>query len=749
MKPLKLSSPITQLSGIGPAKAKFLKKLGLAHVRDLLYTFPRRYDDFSTITPIKDLVPGRVMTVHAKVKSIKQSWGYRGRQRLLRIFVELEDDTGILSVTWYNLRFLSKQLWVGRPIYVAGRVEVVGGDSPAKLAGAAGGTGFLPLTKGEPSAFGGGRGFNTTLPSKGGEGKWKFRMRSPVLEYETDDHTHTARITPVYPETYGVTSRFLRYQVKKTLPLINAVPEYLPEEIRKRRHLIGIREAVREVHFPTDTKTLTQAQARLRFDELFFLQLAAQVRRRQQQKEDAVSLKITPLRHAKKLLYRLTGAQQEALAEIATDLAKPHPMNRLLQGDVGSGKSAVALLTAAEVLRAGHAVLYLAPTEILARQQAASFAAFLGQDKTALLIAATPQREKKQLQERLVGNEPLCVIGTHALLQEGIHVPHCALAIIDEQHRFGVAQRQALQKVTHLQTITAAAGSRQGGTNYKLQTETRSPLVPHLLSMTATPIPRTLNLTVHGDLDVSVLNELPVGRKPITTIIAAPHQRPQAWDRLEQEIASGRQAYVIAPLVEQSEVLEAKSAKETLADMQKRFPQAAVDMVHGKMKPEEKEAVMRSFAAGAIHILVATSVVEVGVNVPNATCMIIEGAERFGLAQLHQMRGRVGRGEHQSYCFLLPTTTEAAQTERLHVLAKTGDGFVIAEEDLRLRGPGEVYGIKQAGFDNLQVASLLDYPTIKAAREEADRLLTEDPELKNHDILRRKVEQKNLQTHFE
>lgn len=706
--PLALASPITDLPRIGPAKAKLLRKLGIQRVRDLLYTFPRRYDDFSTITPISQLVPSRLMTVRARVKSIQQQWGWRGRQRLLRIFVELEDDTGTLNVTWYNLRFLPKQLWKGRQLFVAGKVELASASAAAGVPAAA-----PPLAEAEAGPAG------TQTRSI------IYRMRSPVLEFAgAQDTTHTGRITPIYPETAGVTSRFLRYHVKSLLPLIDAVPEYLPADIRRRRDLIGIRQAIREAHFPSNQEQLTRAQQRLRFDELFFLQLAAQTRRRQQRQEKTFPLRLKPFKHAAKLPYRLTAAQKEALRDITADMRRPHPMNRLLQGDVGSGKSAIAQLLTADTLAAHHAVLYLAPTEILARQQAELFAAFLSGASVFLLLGATPPAQRRALRARLSAHDAVCVIGTHALLQEDISLSHCALAIIDEQHRFGVDQRQRLQQ-------------RNRG------------LVPHLLTMTATPIPRTLSLTVYGDLDVSVLDELPARRRPIQTTICAPHQRPQAWQQLTEELARGRQAYVIAPLVEQSERLQAKSAQETLRDVRQRFPHRAVELVHGRLKPEEKEAVMRSFAAGAIHILVATSVVEVGVNVPNATCIVIEGAELFGLSQLHQMRGRVGRAEHQSYCFLLPTTAEAAQTERLHVLAKTADGFVIAEEDLRLRGPGEVYGTAQSGFSHLQVASLLDYPTIKATREEAERLLGEDPNLDGYPILKAKVEQKNLKTHFE
>jgi ATP-dependent DNA helicase RecG len=689
--PLKLSSPITEAPRIGPAKTKFLEKLNIRHVRDLLYTFPRRYDDFSQTTFMKDLKVGEKMTVRGKVTSVKSDWGFRGRQRLLRIFVELADHTGTLSVTWYNLRFLPKQLWQGRELYVAGVVEE------------------SHLKKKTPHS--------------------QYAMRSPVIEFadSRQEQTHTGRITPVYPETYGVTSRFLRYQVKQLLPLIDSLPEYIPADIRKRHNLIGIREAIRIVHFPDNTEQLKEAQRRLRFDELFFLQLAALVRRQHLKQHQAFSIKNEAAKLKKfiqKFPFTLTAAQEKALQEILNDLYKTVPMNRLLQGDVGSGKSAVALLATYTTLQAGYKVLYLAPTEILARQQAQYFALTLGQEKARLLIGALSKQAKETIKRELQQTEVVCVVGTHALLQGDVAASQVGLVIIDEQHRFGVAQRHTLQ-------------------------EGHQEIRPHLLSMTATPIPRTLNLTVYGDLDISILDELPPGRKPVKTSIIAPDKREQAIIHTLEELHRGRQGYVITPLVEESEKLQVKSAKETYEEMKKLFPGIAISLVHGQLPSEEKETIMRNFAAGAIQLLVSTAVVEVGVNVPNATAMIIEGAERFGLAQLHQFRGRIGRGEYQSYCYLFPTTAAAASSRRLKILTETTDGFVIAEEDLRLRGPGEVYGVAQSGFGDLKVASLLDYPMIKATRQEAERLLQEDSELKDYPILKGKVEQKNLLAHFE
>ena len=691
---LRLSSPVTDIPGIGPAKARLLKNLGITYIRDFLFTFPRKYEDFSKTTPIAELELGQQRTVHGYIKSAKGVRGFRGRRRLYRTFAEIEDETGVMNVMWFNLPFIEKELRIGREIYVAGTVE---------------------LYKGKRTAS-----------------NIQFSMRSPSLEFADrgSERMHTAGITPIYPETKGVTSRFLRYQIKRLLPLLAHIPEYIPTEIIEKYQLLGIHEALRAIHFPNSDEEREKAEERLRFDELFFLQLAALVRRQHIHHLEAVSIKASKKKQSifiKNLPFSLTGAQERAVNEVLQDMQHVFPMNRLLQGDVGSGKSVIALMAAYATLESGYKVIYLAPTEILARQQAEYFMKHLGKEKVHLLVGATSNAQKEAIKGDLAGKNAVCVVGTHALLQEDVIGRQVGLVIVDEQHRFGVSQRS---------TLLAASEREQG-------------FRPHLLSMTATPIPRTLNLTVYGDLDVSILDEMPPGRKLIQTSVIPPDEREVVIIHVLEELHRGRQAYVIAPLVEESDRIALKSAKATYEEMRKIFPGIAVGLVHGQMKSEEKEGVMRNFAAGAIQLLVSTSVVEVGVNVPNATMMIIEGAERFGLAQLHQLRGRVGRGEHQSYCYLFPTTDAASRSERLHVLANTNDGFKIAEEDLRLRGPGEIYGLSQSGFGNMKVASLLDYPTIQKARQEADSILKSDPDLESHPILQAKVRQKNMQTHFE
>lgn len=684
--PLTLSSQITDLTGIGPSRAKAFERLDIRYVRDLLFHFPRKHEDFSSITPIKDLQLGRPMAIRGKVKYLKEKIGFYGKRRLIRIYCDIEDETGVLHVVWFNLRFLKDTLTPGTEIYIAGMVE---------------------KSKFAPS---------------------DFSMRSPSLEFvqrDEADRIHTAAITPIYNETAGISSRFIRYQIKKLLPAIQLVPEYLPEGIIARNNLMGIQKAIKYVHFPLSQEGLERAKARLQFDELFFLQLAALVRKMHLAKSMAYPIRTKNIdTHIRELPFSLTGAQRRAIDEIMQDMEQSHPMNRLLQGDVGSGKSAVALLATMATLSAGKKVLYLAPTEILARQQAQSFAKNLGKHAVQLLVGSLKAKEKSRVVHLLTEKDPVCIIGTHALLQQGITGSDIALAIIDEQHRFGVAQRKAL--------LSLEKGC-----------------VPHLLSMTATPIPRTLNLTVYGDLEVSILDELPPGRTPISTRLLTSAKKDDAIIHMLQELHAGRQAYVIAPVIEDSPVLAVKSARKAFREITELFPGIAVGLLTGQMKSEEKESVMNNFTEGAIQLLVATSIVEVGVNVPNATIMMIEGAERFGLAQLHQFRGRIGRGQHASTCYVVPSGENETASERLQMFAGTNDGFEIAEADLKFRGPGEVYGVAQSGFGNLRVASLLDYKMIKLARAEASKILEQDPDLEHYAVLRKKVAQKNAITHFE
>ncbi|OGY37270.1 MAG: ATP-dependent DNA helicase RecG [Candidatus Andersenbacteria bacterium RIFCSPHIGHO2_12_FULL_45_11b] len=687
-----LSSPITELNGIGPARAKTLERLGITHVRDFLFTFPRKYEDFSNHIAVKDAELGKPATFFGTIVKVKSSNGFYGKRRLFRIYADIDDDTGIVHCTWFNLRFLEQKLRIGIQIYIAGTVEA------------------------------------SKIQSGKYMGNKDVAMRSPAFEFpsQASDRIHTASIVPIYSETTGVSSRFIRYQVKQCMAALHGMREYMPEDIITRNGLLHIQDAIRISHFPASNEELEHAKHRLQFDELFFLQLEALVRRSHMQHATSYACKVTDgalKKIIKTVPFELTNAQKRVIEEIRSDMAQEHPMNRLLQGDVGSGKSAVALVAAEIALKNARKVLYLAPTELLARQQYQSFKKQLSYP-VKLLIGETKKREREEILNMLMSIDPCCIIGTHALLQESVHASQVGLAIVDEQHRFGVAQRKKL--------LSLEKG-----------------IVPHLLSMTATPIPRTLSLTVYGDLDVSVLDELPKGRQPIATHIVFGAAKDNAIIHMLEELHAGRQAYIIAPVVEDSPKRALKSATNAYAEIKKLFPGIAIALLHGQMPSMEKESVMNNFTEGAIQVLVATAVVEVGVNIPNATIMMIEGAERFGLAQLHQFRGRIGRGAHASTCYVVPTAENMKNTERLKTFAQTTDGFAIAEADLLLRGPGEAYGKEQSGFGNLKVASLLDYKTISLARDEAKQILDNDPNLKDHVVFQKKVAQKNALIHFE
>ena len=689
---LTLSSSITELDGIGPARAKTLEKLGIRYVRDFLFTFPRKYEDFSNHIASKDAEVGKAATFFGNIVSVKSTNGFYGKRKLFRIYADIDDGSGIVHCTWFNLRFLEQKLRIGTQLYIAGTVEA------------------------------------SKIQSGKYMGNKDVAMRSPAFEFPStsSDRIHTASIVPIYSEVSGISSRFIRYQVKQSLSALSSMQEYIPEDVIERNGLLGIREAIKISHFPPSDEQLEQAKHRLQFDELFFLQLAALVRRSHMQHATSYACAVSDPdieKIIKSLPFELTNAQKRVVEEVRVDMTHVHPMNRLLQGDVGSGKSAVALIAATIALKNKKKVVYLAPTELLARQQYKAFAGALS-FPTKLLIGETKQRERDEILAMLTSSQPCCIIGTHALLQESVRANNVGLAIIDEQHRFGVAQRKKL--------LTIEEG-----------------IVPHLLSMTATPIPRTLNLTVYGDLDVSILDELPKGRKPIATHIVVGSEKDDAIIHMLEQLHAGRQAYIIAPLVEDSPKRILKSATQAFAEIKKLFPGIAIGLLHGQMPSSEKESVMNNFVEGAIQVLVSTAVVEVGVNIPNATIMMIEGAERFGLAQLHQFRGRIGRGAYASTCYVVPTTEEMKFSERLQTFEHTTDGFEIAEADLKLRGPGELYGAEQSGFGNLKVASLLDYKTISLARDEAKNILEQDPTLSDHVVFRKKVEQKNALIHFE
>ncbi len=675
-EPKGLGAPITAIQGVGKRQAQRLARLGVRTIRDLLFLFPRRYDDYSRLKTINRLEYGEEVTIIAKVwdAGVKQS-----RKGVSVFKAVLSDGTGFIEATWFNQPYLAERIRQGSQIVVSGRVEE-----------------YL----GRPC------------------------FTSPEWEPPQQELLHTGRLVPVYPLTEGIRSRWLRTVIKRTVDYwAPRLPDHLPPSVREAHGLMDLGTAIRQVHFPDDHERLQAARRRLAFDELFVFQLGLF---RQQYRWRSVPGRQLPISDEAlqafilSLPFPLTGAQQRALAQIVADMRSPYPMNRLLQGDVGSGKTVVAATAMALTVGTGAQAAMMAPTEILAGQHFETltrlFSAMPGRPPTVrLLTGSVIGAEREEIYAGLADGSIDIVVGTHALIQEGVTFHDLALVVIDEQHRFGVRQRAAL---------------RQKGYN------------PHLLVMTATPIPRSLQLTVWGHLDVSIIDEMPPGRQPVATRLILPRERERAYAFLRSQVEKGRQAFIICPLVEESEKIEAKAAVEEYERLRQQiFPGLRLGLLHGRMKSEEKEATMAAFARGELDILVATSVVEVGIDVPNATVMLIEGAERFGLAQLHQFRGRVGRGEHPSYCLLVSESASPEAMERLAAVEATTDGFVLAQKDLELRGPGEFLGTRQSGFPDLKTASLTDLRLLEEVREAARRFFESDPELSRpeHRLLARRV----------
>ncbi len=666
-----LNAPLTVISGIGERHAQTLKSMGLSTLGDLLYYFPRRYDDYSKLKPINRLEYGDELTVIATVQSSSNRSLRGGQTQMTEVVVS--DGTGFLRLSWFNQPWLASRLTTGTQVVLSGKVDMYLG---------------------------------------------RLVMNNPEWELLEQEHLHTNRITPVYPLTAHVTQRWLRRILFQTVSYwAGRVPDFLPESVRQATGLLPLPIALTHIHFPDSEESLHAARQRLAFDEILLLQLGVL---RQKRGWEALPGRIFSVadewlqQQQARLPYTLTDAQQRALTDLRADLASGRPMNRLLQGDVGSGKTVVAALTAAIVAQGGAQAAFMAPTGILAEQHYRNLTgllsgpteqteALLRPEQICLLTGDTPEAERRQILEDLANGNIKILIGTHSLLEDPVAFQQLQLAVIDEQHRFGVAQRAIL---------------RSKGDN------------PHLLVMTATPIPRSLALTVYGDLDLTVMDQLPGGRQPIETHVFHPLERERAYHLLRAEIAKGHQAFIIYPLVEKGDRDEGKAAVDEHQRLQSQvFTNLKLGLLHGRMKPEEKDAVMARFRAGEYHVLVSTSVVEVGVDVPNATLMLIEGANRFGLAQLHQFRGRVGRGPEQSYCILIPEDENKLENERLAVMAETNDGFVLAERDLEQRGPGDFLGTRQAGFAELRMASLSDVHMIEKARQQAQQLFNIDPDL--------------------
>lgn len=670
--------PVQFLKGVGPRRAEGLLRLGIRTLEDLLFFMPRRYEDRSRIRPIADLDLQEERTVTGTVQSAHLSVTSRRRFQIFEAVVG--DDSGSVRVRWFNQPYLKKVIKTGCPIILTGKLR------------------FNRFR---------GRGLD---------------LENPIFEMGEEggyEGLHTGRIVPTYPETRGWTGRMIRSLIHTALERVTASrPETLPEALRLSLNLMPLLEALAEAHFPSPGTSLealnagrSEAHRRLAFEEFLLLQLGLGLMRREVSEEPKGTVFRTDGRHfqqfIKNLPFQLTEGQTAVLDEIKKDMGRPHPMNRLLQGDVGCGKTVVALAAMMIAADNDHQAVFMAPTEILAEQHFLTIREWIEPHGLSCvrLTGGLSKREQARVRRAAASGEAAFVVGTHALIQEGVEFSRLGLAVVDEQHKFGVMQRATLR-----------------GKGYH----------PDMLIMTATPIPRTLALTLHGDLDLSVIRDRPKGRIPVETILLAESGRGRAYSLLARLIREGRQAYIVYPLVEESEKVDLKAAVEMAARLREEiFPGLKVGLLHGRLKAEEKEAVMMEFKRRSLDILVSTTVIEVGIDVPNATLMMIEHAERFGLSQLHQLRGRVGRGTDRSYCLLMasgPRSEEARR--RLETMVRSDDGFVIAEEDLAIRGPGEFFGTRQSGLPELRVADLLrDGHLLERARETAGSILEGDPRL--------------------
>lgn len=676
--PHTLDAPVSALPNVGDKNAKLLAKLGIERIRDLLLKLPFDWETYGAPTTIESLMPGQQATVIGTVSSIEARVTPRKKMRLTQ--ATLRDGTqSILRVVWFNQPFVARQLHTGDRIALAGVVKA---------------------------------GYGSV-----------FEMQNPHYErLEDGDDAEPSRVGGLMPKYHlvgGLSSRKIAEWVKAALPLADRLEDVLPDEVRERHHLLGVVEAVRQGHRPKAEKNWKEARRRMVFAELFELQAAFAMMRASIASEPA-----TPVPYRQDVIdafkgglgFELTNAQRRAIWDAFQDMQKTMPMNRLLNGDVGSGKTAVAAACAAMVHAAGLQTVVMAPTEILARQHLHKFRAYLEDSfpglTVELLVSGQSAAERRRVRTAAASGHCALIVGTHALIEEDVEFANLGLAVVDEQHRFGTRQRELLR----------AKGLGR----------------PHFLAMTATPIPRTLALALYGEMSVSVIDELPPGRTPVETQVVDPEHRQRAYELVRAEVNAGRQAFVICPLIEDSELVVARSATAEFERLQKDvFPELRLGLIHGRLK--DKDDVMQRFASGETQVLVATAVVEVGVDVPNATVMMIEGADRFGLAQLHQFRGRVGRGAAMSYCLLLTDDASDVALERLNLVTRIRDGFKLAEEDMRIRGMGELLGARQHGLSDLAMQTLQQPELLSEVRQEAETILESDPELTKHPMLKATV----------
>jgi ATP-dependent DNA helicase RecG len=676
-----LETEVQYVKGVGTKLAQVLSKLNIYTLGDLLFHLPRRYEDRRQFRKIAHARAGDAVTVSGKLVTVDNV----KVRNLTLTKAYLDDGSGVLELVWYNQPYIK--------------------DTLTKLR-------------------------NSQIVAYGiiKESPYGLQMETPEWEdlpdgADPDSLLSVNRIVPIYPLTEGIRQKRMRQIIWNAVQYAHLAPEILPRSVRERLGLMPIQQAIAQIHFPDNEQAIDPARQRLVFEEFFLMQLGVGMQRQRTRQERGIAMRIDADR-LNEMLHRivpfeLTNAQKRAIREIWSDMAQPHPMNRLLQGDVGSGKTIVAAAAILAAVDNQYQAAMMAPTEILAEQHYINLHRLfqpLG-ISVELLVGRLSNKQRQQARERIATGRGMVAVGTHALIQEGVEFARLGLAIVDEQHRFGVLQRAAL---------------RDKG------------VMPHVLVMTATPIPRTLTLTLYGELDVSIIDELPPGRKPVRTHWKTPEERLKVYAGVRKLIEEGRQAYVICPLIDESDKLQVRAAEQMAEHLQKDvFPDLRVGLLHGRMKPAEKEAVMDAFRAGELDILVSTTVIEVGVDVPNAAAIVIEDADRFGLAQLHQLRGRVGRSDHQSYCVLIANPKSDDGQRRMDIMTRTNNGFLIAEEDLRIRGPGEIYGTRQSGMPSFRVADLVkDMRLLEVARQEAFHLLESDPDLSRpeHTALREAVE---------
>ncbi|HYH75657.1 MAG TPA: ATP-dependent DNA helicase RecG [Candidatus Saccharimonadales bacterium] len=659
-------SSLTAIKGVGDAVAEKLAGMGLHTIGDLIENYPRRYNDFSTILPLHQLKPG-VVTIQAVIKQVRGRYVRRGMHITEAV---ASDETDSVRLIWFNQPYRERAIKPNQPYFISGTYELSHN---------------------------------------------RFAIMNPSMELASDFPVNTARIVPVYRETKGMTSVQLRKMLREVLPLIRAQPETLPTWLLEGEDLMPLSSALETMHFPESNDALEAARRRLGFEEVFELSLASLLNKYELMQDVSLAIPFDD-KLAKdfvgKLPFKLTDAQRKVVWKIYQDMQKTQPMNRLVEGDVGSGKTVVATMAALMAMAEGFQVALMAPTELLARQHADTIYNLLDpmgiSSRVALLVGGMTTKQKNSAYRTIAEGRVQFIIGTHAVIQEKVDMHTLGLVIIDEQHRFGVEQRKKLM---------AKAGH-----------------MPHLLSLTATPIPRSLALTLYGELDISVIDAKPAGRKPVVTEICSPNSRSTLYAKIDAELAAGRQMFVVCPLITESATMKALSVEQVYGQLAKHdFKHRRIGLLHGKMKPLEKQAIMEQFTKHELDILVSTTVIEVGVDVPNASIMLIEAADRFGLAQIHQLRGRVGRGGHNGYCYLMMSDS-SAPPQRLQALERTNDGFKLAELDLELRGPGAIYGTSQHGELDLHVAKLTDTQLIASARAAAQEYIDRGENLLQYPI---------------